>query len=241
MLTAIVYDHLRLDGLLLSSLPTGGAKHLPVSAHRPILKLPLAVVFLAALLLWPVVGVSRPLPGNFLTHPELTVYALCFFTACVGYWPAVASLFAFDKQNLTGRLHVLGWCVYLSLFITSCLLCRRLKVCIIHIHNISAAVGAWLGPPLVIAGTFLILSALAEKNRKKPALLAYPQHLGLLLIIAGVSIAHWAWFPLLALPGIFIVEAWYIKREEASKAVAAAEKTDGSIPTARFRIIPFIY
>jgi hypothetical protein len=199
--------------------------------------LPLAIAFLAVLVLWPVVGVTRPMPARFLTHPELTVYALCFFTACVAYWEVVASLFVFNRQNLKPRLHILAWCAYLSLFLTSCLLCQRLKVCIIHIHNISAGIGAWIGPPLVLAGTFFILSSMAEKNRQKPALLGYPRYLGLILILTGVSIAHWAWFPLLALPGVLVVQAWYIKRKEAS----LNEKIDASGPEARFKILPFIY
>jgi hypothetical protein len=208
-----------------------------VPEKRPILKLPLAISFLAVLFLWPVVGVSRPMPANFLTNPQLVAYALCFFTACFAYWEAVASLFVFNKQNFMPRLHILGWCTYLSLFLTSCLLCRRLKVCIIHIHNISASVGAWIGPPLVLAGTFFILRSLESKSREKPALLAYPQYLGLILILSGVSLAHWAWFPLLALPGVLVVEAWYVKRKESLES----EKIEAIGPRARFKILPFIY
>ena len=199
--------------------------------------LPLSIAFLAVLILWPVVGVSRPMPAGFLTHPELTVYALCFFTACVAYWEAVASLFVLSRQNLMPRLHILAWCAYLSLFVTSCLLCQRLKVCILHIHNLPSGVGAWIGPPLALAGAFFVLSSLAQKNGEKATLLGYPQYLGLILILAGVSLAHWAWFPLLALPGVLVVEAWYIKRKETS----VSEKIDANGPKARFKILPFIY
>jgi hypothetical protein len=199
--------------------------------------LPLAIAFLAVLLLWPVVGVSRPMPADFLTHPQLTVYALCFFTACIAYWEVVATLFDLNKQNLIPRLQVLSWCVYLSLFLTSCLLCRRLKVCIIHIHNISAPFGAWIGPPLVLAGAIMVIRSRSEKKGEKPGLIAYPQFTGLLLILTGVSLAHWAWLPLLALPGILVIESWYIRRKEASEA----QKIDSAAAKARFRVLPFIY
>jgi len=199
--------------------------------------LPLSTAYMAALLLWPVVGVSRPMPEGFLTNPELTLYALAFFSACIGYWEVVAGLFVLNKQNLAPRLEILGWSLYLSLFVTSCLLCRRLHVGLINIDNLSSATWAWAGLPVALVGTFLILRSRVENTSQKPALLAYPQYLGLLLILAAMSIAHWAWFPLLALPGVLVVEAWYIKRkQDRNNAIVEANG-----PQARFKIVPFIY
>jgi len=211
-----------------------------MSENRPVLKLPMAVAYIAALLLWPVVGVTRPLAADFLNTPEVTVYILVFFTTCLACWKDVAQLFVFNRDNIKNRLHVLCWSAYLSLFLTSCLLCRRLKICVIHIHNISLTTGSWIGPPLVILGAFFVLRSLfprAAATGGSPTLIAYPKYLGLILILAGVSLAHWAWFPLLALPGVLVVEAWYIGRQ----AACDQEKNVVNRPSGRFKIVPFIY
>ncbi|MBS1991184.1 MAG: hypothetical protein JSS83_11735 [Cyanobacteria bacterium SZAS LIN-3] len=222
---------------MMSSVLVSAAHYLTTLYKRPILKLPLAIAFLAILVLWPVVGVSRPMPADFITQPQFVVYALVFFTACLGYWESVAALFAFNRDNLSFRLRVFSWCAYLSLFLTSCLLCRRLKVCLFHIHNFSGEIGSWIGPPIVLVGTLLVLASLSETRAKKPTLLAYPQFLGLLFMLAGVSIAHWAWFPLLALPGVLVVEAWYIaQKEHGDSSELPADRQP-----ARFKILPFIY
>ena len=230
-----MYDDLL--GFLSAFLLLIGPRHLNSSAKRPILKLPLAIAFLAVLVLWPVVGVSRPMAAEFLTKPQLTVYAMAFFTACIAYWEDVAAVFAFNKDNLNYRLNVLSWCVYLSLFLTSCLLCRRLKVCLLDIQALPPEVGSWIGPPIFFAGTLLILRSLSETRSQKPVLLEYPQFFGLLLMLFGTSIAHWAWFPLLAIPGVLVVEAWYI----ANKQQIEAAKNDVKGLNARFKILPFIY
>jgi len=211
------------------------------SEKRPILRLPLAIAFLAVLVLWPVVGVARPMPADFITRPQIVVYALAFFTACIAYWETVAALFPLNREHWQHRLKVLSWCVYLSLFLTCCLLCRRLKICLFHIHGISHDIGSWIGPPICLIGTLLVLLSLTDRHSSRRAkstvLLEYPQFLGLLFMLAGISIAHWAWFPLLAIPGVFVLETWYIGQKERSEAA----KNDGDRLPARFKILPFIY
>ena len=160
----------------------------------------LGALLITALLLFIPAGVSRPMPVGFLTHPELVCLVLIFFASL----PAagrVASIFTFRRMARSERVLSLAWLAYMSLFLTSCLLCQRLHVGAFQTRRPELG---YSGDVLLIAAIYIIYA--------KPSLVSYPRALGILIALAGVSLAHLAWFPLTALPGMLVILAWQIGR-----------------------------
>ena len=173
----------------------------------------LGALLIASLLIFIAGGVSKPMPVGFLTHPELVCLVLIFFASL----PAagrVASIFSLGPMLKSERLLSFAWLAYMSLFLTSCLLCQRLHVGAFHTRRTELG---YSGDVLLIAALYIIYA--------KPSLVAYPRALGLLVALAGVSLAHLAWFPLTALPGMLVLLAWQIGRAQRLQLVEDAVST----------------
>jgi hypothetical protein len=154
----------------------------------------------AGLLIFIPLGVTKPMPVGFLTHAEMVSLVLIFFSS-LPVSGRIGSIFVSRTLSRSERLLSLGWLAYMALYLTSCLICQRLHVG--HFVSRRPDLG-YAGDALLIAAIYLIYA--------KPPLVAYPRALAVLIAMAGLSLAHLAWFPLTALPGMLVILAWQIGR-----------------------------
>ncbi|HMW92280.1 MAG TPA: hypothetical protein PL112_17065 [Candidatus Obscuribacter sp.] len=216
--------------------------------------LALLVLLLVVGLVAPVVAIARPMKAGFLLNADFAAYVLIAFTFML---KGLALRRSFVAVPLTKDLilKALGLYLYLSLFLMSSLLCRRLKLAMLPDQYY------WLSYAAIVPLTFSLLLILKGRNSGLASVVSYPVYLGLLMSMAFFPLVQMCWFPLLALPGVLIVMAWRIDNAERNSLERAFEleapAADGTlielveddreklapleVIEPRFKIIPFLY
>ena len=189
------------------------------------------VVFTAV----PAFGVARPLPSGFLTTAQYVFYSIVFLTAfaagslgppaAIERWLRPVSLSEWNER--------IGFFTYGSLYLTSALLCMRMKLALFGTPEQVFGV-AYVGWILTVFGAYLFVIGLSAP--KKIEKIAYPHYLGVIFLASGLAFSHLTWFPLLALPGMLVFMGWRIEKIEG-----AQEAQPVSLPPGVFRVIPFFY
>lgn len=180
----------------------------------------------------PVWGIAMPMPRGFIDAPMQQCYALVsvlFSTA--------GALRDFSPGTLVQMrwrsLGLLFACLtYGSLYLSSAILCPRLRIGVIPLPVGAIDRYAFI---VIISGAVLFFyglrwGVLRLGNR---AYLAYPQYLGVMCIALGIALAHRAWLPLLALPGLTILFIWHTQRQ--------ALMPDNPAMDAKYKVMPLIW
>jgi len=183
----------------------------------------------------PAFGVAKPLPVGFLTTAQYVFYSIVFLTAltagclappmAVERWLRPVSLSEWNER--------IGFFTYGSLYLTSALLCMRIKLALFGTSEQVLWV-AYVGWILTALGSYLFVIGLSAP--KKIDKIVYPHYLGVILMASGLAFSHLTWFPLLALPGMLVFMGWRIEKIEG-----AQEAQPVSLPPGVFRVIPFFY
>jgi len=191
----------------------------------------LVVVFTAV----PVFGVAKPLPAGFLTTAQYVFYFIVFLTAFAAgsLGPPVAVERWLRPVTISEWNERIGFFTYGSLYLTSALLCMRMKLALFGTYD-QAYLSAYIGWILTAIGSYLFVTGLAAP--KKIEKIAYPHYLGVIFLASGLAFSHLTWFPLLALPGILVFMGWRIEKIESMQ-----EPQPVCLPPGVFRIIPFFY
>lgn len=202
--------------------------------HRAInglICLALVVAFTAV----PAFGVAKPLPIGFLTMGQFVFYFIVFLTAlAVGsLGPPQAVARWLKPVNVSEWNERIGFFTYGSLYLTSALLCMRMKLALFGTYDQLPYV-AYIGWILAAVGAYLYVVGIVAP--KKIGKIAYPHYLGVIFLASGLAFSHLTWFPLLALPGILVFMGWRIEKMESTQ-----EPQPVSLPPGVFRIIPFFY
>ncbi len=216
--------------------------------------LALLVLLLVVGLVAPVVAIAKPMKAGFLLNADFAAYALVAFSFMLK-GVCLRRQFVAVPLSRNSILSALGIYLYLSLFLMSSLLCRRLKLAMLPDELY------WLSYAAIVPLTFALLLILKGRSSHLSAIVSYPSYLGLLLAMTAFPLVQMCWFPLLALPGVLIVMAWHIDYAERNSLERAFEL---DVPTAdgtliemvndekeklapievvepRFKIIPFLY
>lgn len=215
--------------------------------------LSLLILLVVVWLVLPIYAVAKPMRHDFLTVFDYCAYALIFL---VFVNKALAKGRRFIGKPLDSALlfAYLGYGSYLSLFIMSSILCRRLNFCLLKGISLPYAF-------LVLLALSMVLIVRGRSSRLSQ-LVAYPACLGLLLAMAALPLLQGAWLPLLALPGVFIVMTWLVKKNEREEALRLTmedlpEALEGTqievvqdegeklepvqVIEAKFKILPYLY
>ena len=205
-----------------------------INFHRAINGL-ICLALVVAFTVVPAFGVAKPLPIGFLTRGQFVFYFIVFLTAlAVGSLGPPQAISRWLKPvNLSEWNERIGFFTYGSLYLTSALLCMRMKLALFGTYDQLSYV-AYIGWILSAVGAYLyVVGIVAPKKIRK---IAYPHYLGVIFLAAGLAFSHMTWFPLLALPGIFVFMGWRIEKMESTQ-----ESQPVSLPPGVFRVIPFFY
>lgn len=183
----------------------------------------------------PAYGVSRPLPHGFLTVGQYVFYSIVLLTAfAAGSLGRPAAIERWLRPvGLSEWNERIGFFTYGSLYLTSALLCMRMKLALFGTFE-QAQFVAYIGWILTVLGAYLFVVGLSAPE--KIAKIAYPHYLGVIFLASGLAFSHLTWFPLLALPGILVFMGWRIEKMEREQ-----EELPVSLPAGVFRVIPFFY
>ncbi len=215
--------------------------------------LSLLILLVVVWLVLPIYAVAKPMKHDFLSIFDYCAYALILI---VFISKALAKGRRFIGKPLDSSLlfAYLGYGSYLSLFIMSSILCRRLNFCLLKGLSLPYAF-------LVLLALSMVLIAKGRGSRLSQ-LVAYPACLGLLLAMVALPLLQGAWLPLLALPGVFIVMTWLVKKNEREEALRLSmddlpEALEGTqievvqdegeklepvqVIEAKFKILPYLY
>jgi|GEM_PF-483019 len=183
-------------------------------------------------------------------HQEVMLVQFCvvisLLSGLLGFRPASGV-----KETKKQRRIVWTMIVFIFLYIACAVLCERLKVTVTYgfVRDI--------GLVFVVIGGLLRIWSIAVLGRFHSAYVALmeehkliqdgpyklvrnPSYLGMLIVMAGIPLAYGTWFPLLAMPGAFIVMKWRINDEEAFLAEHFGQEY-AEYRCNTFRLIPFIY
>ena len=144
------------------------------------------------------------------------------------------------------------WTGVIVFYLATSMLCQRL--------HLGTADGGFLrnfGLSLFLLGGFLRLWAIATLGhlhsgyvaiQDKHALiesgpyrfLRHPSYSSILIMFISMPLIFGAWFPLLAVPGIFVTLKWRINAEEALLSQHFGDKYD-KFKKGKWKLIPFVY
>jgi hypothetical protein len=195
----------------------------------------ICLVLVVAFTAVPAFGVAKPLPIGFLTTAQFVFYFMVFLTAFAAgaLGPPAAVERWLKPVGLSEWNERIGFFTYGSLYLTSALLCMRMKLAIFGTYD-QAYLSAYIGWILTAVGSYLFVIGLAAPKKIKK--ITYPHYLGVIFLAAGLAFSHMTWFPLLALPGILVFMGWRIEKIESAQEVEPV-----SLPAGVFRVIPFFY
>lgn len=183
-------------------------------------------------------------------HQEVMFVQFCviisFFSGLLGFRPATGIKEAKQQRSVVG-----GMVAFIFLYITCAVLCEKLKMTPTYgfVRDI--------GVVLVALGGLLRIWSIAVLGRFHSAYVALmeghslvqsgpyrylrnPSYLGMLIVMVGIPLVFGTWFPLLAIPGAFIILKWRIKAEEDFLGEHFGEEYE-EYRQRTFRLIPFIY
>lgn len=183
-------------------------------------------------------------------HQEVMLVQFCvvisFLSGLLGFRPASGV-----KEAKKQRRVVWTMVGFIFLYIACAVLCEKLKITVTYgfVRDI--------GLVLVAIGGILRLWSIATLGRFHTAYVALmeehkliqtgpykfvrnPSYLGMLVLMAGIPLVYGTWFPLLAMPGAFIVMKWRMNDEEAFLAEHFGQEYEQYCGKT-VRLIPFIY
>lgn len=183
-------------------------------------------------------------------HQELMLVQFCivisFLSGLLGFRPAAGV-----KEEKKQRSVVWTMIGFIFLYIACAVLCEKLKI------TVTYGFMRDIGLVLVAIGGILRLWSIANLGRFHSAYVALmdehkliqsgpyksirnPSYLGMLVMMSGIPLVYGTWFPLLAMPGAFIVMKWRMNDEEAFLAEHFGQEY-AEYQAKTVRLIPFIY
>lgn len=164
------------------------------------------------LIVLPAWMVAKPMPRGFVDNADIAAYALVAVAFVMRALRSRRQLVGVSYSRLTWS-KAIGCALYLALYMMASLLCRRLGL-----GHIPEGALSFLGPlglvALAIAASGLIKGELPRVG------VSYPLCTALLIAMLAFPLVQLAWLPLLALPGVFTVMVWSIKRHERALPVS---------------------
>lgn len=130
------------------------------------------------------------------------------------------------RMNVMRALPAAGGLFYVFLFCAAAVLCQRIHFGlfvatkeITDTYRTLGVVATSLGAVLQLKAIVAVLRArtayLQEKGFVAVYNIRHPVFLGWLLVLTGTAMAFGTWFPLLALPGIYVAIKWQLRRYES--------------------------
>jgi protein-S-isoprenylcysteine O-methyltransferase Ste14 len=183
-------------------------------------------------------------------HQEVMLVQFCivisFLSGLLGFRPASGV-----KEDKKQRRVVWTMIGFVFLYISCAVLCEKLKITVTYgfvrdIGLVLVAVGGILRIwSIAVLGHFhSAYVALMEEHKLIQSgpyrSIRNPSYLGMLIVMAGIPLVYGTWFPLLAIPGAFIVMKWRMNDEEAFLAEHFGEEYENYCQKT-VRLIPFIY
>jgi hypothetical protein len=173
-----------------------------------------------------IVGVAMPLKANFYPTVVYVAFLVVMINAAIGGASPMTDLFTTEREKRRDALLALAWTAYITLYLTSCLLCPRLNIGIFHTHN---PFWAWSGVVLALVGTLVPFFLRRSGSATSGVVLfqkvaGYPKYTALIFSMAGFAMANLAWFPLTAIPGMFVIAAWQTNSEKIFEIGLEPEK-----------------
>lgn len=183
-------------------------------------------------------------------HQEVMLVWFCivisFLSGLLGFRPAAGI-----KEEKKQRNVVWTMIMFIFWYIACAVLCEKLKM--------TATYGFMrdIGLVLIVVGGILRLWSIAVLGRFHSAYVALmeehkliqsgpyrlirnPSYLGMLIVMTGIPLVFGTWFPLIAMPGAFIVMKWRMNDEEAFLADNFGDEYE-EYRKKTFRLIPSIY
>jgi protein-S-isoprenylcysteine O-methyltransferase Ste14 len=150
------------------------------------------------------------------------------------------------------RLMVWGSGAFLFLYIACAVLCPK-----IHFGYFDSDILRSGGLAIFTAGCLVRLKAIAQLGRLHSGFVAiqpdhelvrkgiysrirHPSYLGAMIAMAGIPLIFASWFPLLALPGVFVLVRWRMNDEEKLLSEQFGEEFE-HYRKDTWRLIPHIY
>lgn len=211
----------------------------------------LKTLFAVALTLAPVIFIRRS-PEHLFDHWQESAFyiwiALLSFLSCI--WGF--ALRKGQKETVRQRRLVWGSAVFYFLYLAAAVLCERLSVGVVP-----GEIWRTAGFVLLLAGGALRLwSIMILKNLHSGFVviqadhrlitigpysrIRHPSYLGAMIFIVGIPMIFGSWFPLLALPGVFVSIKWRMDDEEALLADHFGEEYE-TYRSKTWRLLPFVY
>jgi hypothetical protein len=112
---------------------------------------------------------------------------------------------------------------FLFLYVACAYLCAKLHVAILPESLIAKENWQWLGAAITIVSAGFAPAALcfpsnptaqATSDQKRTFHLRHPIYLAGLIYLIGSSVSFTTWFPLLAIPGAFVLIVWHVRQIE---------------------------
>lgn len=203
-------------------------------------------------LLAPAYSVLKPMKSGFITNIDIAAYVFLALAFWGKSWQMRRDLVGV-RYSLSQIFSYLAMVLYMSLFVMSSLLCRRLAWGELPVYLTYYC--SYFGLFVLALGVVLLLKS-ANASLADRLNLGYPFCLALLLCMTGFPLATTSWLPLLALPGVFTFMVWRIgdlerKQLEPSLQIDLENTTveivqeEGSsavsVVAPRFKILPWIY
>lgn len=201
----------------------------------PLRRLSSLIVSLAAYCIFvglPVWGIAMPMPRGFIDMPMQQCYVLLSVLFAIAGALRDFSPGSLLQMRCRSLGLLLACLVYGSLYLASAILCPRLRIGVIPMPFGAIDQYAFLAS---IAGSVLFFYGLrwGVLSAGRRAYLAYPQYLGILLFALGIALAHRAWLPLLALPGLTILFIWHTQRQALIQ--------DSPASRAKYKVMPLVW
>ena len=199
----------------------------------------------------PVFLVQRGSPRLFDHWQELVFFALCIVgggvSGAVGF-----SLSPGERELRRQRTIVWAGAGFFFLYEACSALCEKLQLGALNFE-------LWrnLGLALLFAGAILRVWSIATLGRFHSGLVAiqpehqlitsgpyrrlrHPSYLGVLMALTALPMIFGTWFPLLALPGVFVALKWRITDEEAL-LISHFGKEYEAYKSKTWRLVPYFY
>lgn len=211
-------------------------------------------------LLAPAFSVVKTMKPGFIANTDIAAYAFLTLAFWGKTWQMRRLLIA-ARYSIREVIIYVSQLLYMSLFVMSALLCRRLRwgeIPMTFLYQSDLLLLSYFGLAVLAVGVVILLKS-SQASLSDRLNLGYPFCLGLLLCMTGFPLALMAWLPLLALPGIFTLMVWRIGEIERQQehpdldlniedaTLELLKEEDQSIAepalvvTPRFKILPWIY
>jgi protein-S-isoprenylcysteine O-methyltransferase Ste14 len=195
-------------GVCISVVPICGIR----KSTEPVLSEPAQAIFFLEFILASAITGSALLPKFILGDPLLQQF------------PETLNKY---KRMFRQLLMPVAALVFLLLYFAACGLCQRVDMGVIHGSTLSIQICRYSGLLIATAGLIIQAYALFSSIRtstneesgngyvSSPILkLRHPCFFATLVVLTGIPLVMGTWYPLFAVPGIFIVMKWIVAEQE---------------------------